>query len=94
MTDYLPPGGFGVRVDSCIYIGYDIPRYYDSLISKLITWGNERQEAIARMRRALGEFRIAGVVTTIPYLQRIMDNDWFQRGETYTNFIQRRLEGL
>jgi acetyl-CoA carboxylase biotin carboxylase subunit len=94
VTDYLPPGGFGVRVDSGIYIGYEIPHYYDSLIAKLITWGNNRQEAIRRMQRALGEFRIAGVVTTIPFLQRIMDNAWFQRGETYTNFIQRRLEGL
>ena len=94
VTDYLPPGGFGVRVDSGIYIGYEIPHYYDSLIAKLITWGSNRQEAIRRMQRALGEFRIAGVVTTIPFLQRIMDNAWFQRGETYTNFIQRRLEGL
>ena len=94
VTSYLPPGGFGVRVDSGIYTGYDIPRYYDSLIAKLITWGSDRQEAIRRMQRALGEFRITGVVTTIPYLQRIMGNAWFQRGETYTNFIQRRLEGL
>ena len=94
VTDYLPPGGFGVRVDSGIYIGYEIPHYYDSLIAKLIVWGNDRQEAIRRMQRALGEFRIAGVVTTIPFLQRIMENAWFQRGETYTNFIQRRLEGL
>ena len=94
VTDYLPPGGFGVRVDSGIYIGYEIPHYYDSLIAKLITWGNDRQEAIRRMQRALGEFRIGGVVTTVPFLQRIMDNAWFQRGETYTNFIQRRLEGL
>jgi len=94
VTDYLPPGGFGVRVDSGIYIGYEIPHYYDSLIAKLIVWGNDRQEAIRRMQRALGEFRIAGVVTTVPFLQRIMENAWFQRGETYTNFIQRRLEGL
>ena len=94
VTGYLPPGGFGVRVDSGIYIGYEIPHYYDSLIAKLITWGNDRQEAIRRMQRALGEFQIDGVVTTIPFLQRIMKNVWFQRGETYTNFIQRRLESL
>jgi acetyl-CoA carboxylase biotin carboxylase subunit len=94
VTGYLPPGGFGVRVDSGIYIGYEIPHYYDSLIAKLITWGNDRREAIRRMQRALGEFQIAGVVTTIPFLQRIMNNAWFQRGETYTNFIQRRLESL
>jgi acetyl-CoA carboxylase biotin carboxylase subunit len=83
-----------VRVDSGIYIGYEIPHYYDSLIAKLITWGNDRREAIRRMQRALGEFQIDGVVTTIPFLQRIMNNAWFQRGETYTNFIQRRLESL
>jgi len=94
VTGYLPPGGFGVRVDSGIYIGYEIPHYYDSLIAKLITWGNDRREAIRRMQRALGEFQIDGVVTTIPFLQRIMNNAWFQRGETYTNFIQRRLESL
>jgi acetyl-CoA carboxylase biotin carboxylase subunit len=94
VTGYLPPGGFGVRVDSGIYIGYEIPHYYDSLIAKLITWGNDRPEAIRRMKRALGEFQIGGVITTIPFLQRIMDNAWFQRGETYTNFIQRRLEVL
>lgn len=91
VTDYLPPGGFGVRVDSGIYIGYNIPRYYDSLIAKLITWGNDRGEAISRMQRALGEFRIAGVITTIPFLQRIMSNEYFRRGETYTNFIQMHL---
>ncbi|MGD0152158.1 MAG: acetyl-CoA carboxylase biotin carboxylase subunit [Thermacetogeniaceae bacterium] len=91
VTDYLPPGGFGVRVDSGIYVGYNIPHYYDSLIAKLITWGNDRQEAIRRMQRALGEFRITGVVTTIPFLQRIMSDEYFQRGETYTNFIQQRL---
>lgn len=93
VTDYLPPGGFGVRIDSGIYTGYEIPRYYDSLIAKLIVWGDNRGEAIRRMQRALGEFRIGGVVTTIPYLKRIMDNVWFQRGETYTNFIQHRLDG-
>ena len=93
VTDYLPPGGFGVRVDSGIYIGYEIPHYYDSLIAKLITWGNDRREATRRMQRALGEFKIAGVVTTIPFLQRIMENAWYQRGESYTNFIQRRMEG-
>ncbi len=91
ITAYLPPGGFGVRVDSGVYPGCRIPPYYDSLIAKLITWGRDRSEAIRRMRRALGEFEIEGVATTIPFLQRIMDNAFFQRGETYTNFIQRRL---
>ncbi|MDH7576221.1 MAG: acetyl-CoA carboxylase biotin carboxylase subunit [Bacillota bacterium] len=91
VTTYLPPGGLGVRVDSGIYPGYPIPPYYDSLIAKLITWGRNRDEAISRMQRALKEFEIKGVVTTIPFLQRIMENAFFRRGETYTNFIQRRL---
>lgn len=88
---YLLPGGFGVRVDSGIYPGYVIPPYYDSLIVKVITWGKSRSEAIRRMQRALKEFKIEGVVTTIPFLQRIMEDAFFQRGETYTNFIQQRL---
>jgi acetyl-CoA carboxylase biotin carboxylase subunit len=91
ISAYLPPGGFGVRVDSGVYAGYTIPHYYDSLIAKLITWGSDRTEAIRRMQRALGEFRIEGVATTIPFLQRIMGNAFFLRGETYTNFIQRRM---
>jgi acetyl-CoA carboxylase biotin carboxylase subunit len=93
VTKYLPPGGFGVRVDSGIYAGYQIPPYYDSLIAKVITWGKDRQEAIRRMQRALDEFLIDGVTTNISFLQKIMGNAFFQRGETYTNFIQRRLLG-
>ncbi len=91
IESYLPPGGFGVRMDTYIYAGYSIPHYYDSLIAKLITWGNDREEAIRRMRRALGELRIEGVHTTVPFLQQIMDNAFFLRGDTYTNFIQRRM---
>jgi acetyl-CoA carboxylase biotin carboxylase subunit len=94
VTGYLPAGGFGVRVDSGIYAGYEIPHQYDSLLVKLITWGSDRPEAIRRMQRALGEFRISGVSTTIPFLQRIIENAWFQRGETYTNFIQSRMGDL
>lgn len=87
VVNYLPPGGFGVRVDSCIYPGYLIPPFYDSLIAKLVVWGETRAEAIARMRRALGEFQIEGVPTTIPFLLKIMDNEAFQRGEIDTHFI-------
>ena len=63
----LPPGGLGVRVDSAAYPGYTIPPHYDSMIAKLIVWGATREEAIARMKRALGEFAVEGVHTTIPF---------------------------
>jgi len=92
IKDYLPPGGFGVRVDSGIYPGYSIPPFYDSLIAKLITWGKNRHETIERMKRALREFRIEGVETTIPFLLRIMDNPYFVNGSADTHFIQRFLD--
>ncbi|MBU6427715.1 MAG: acetyl-CoA carboxylase biotin carboxylase subunit [Cyanobacteria bacterium REEB65] len=88
---FLPPGGPGVRVDSHCYPGYTIPPYYDSMIAKLIVWAPDRMRAIARMQRALGEFAIMGVRTTIPIHQRILDNAFFQKGEAYTNFLQRRI---
>lgn len=88
---YLPPGGFGVRVDSGVYPGYSIPPYYDSLIAKLITWGRNRGEAIERMKRALREFQIEGVETTIPFLLQIMENREFAEGAVDTHFVQRML---
>lgn len=91
ITTYLPPGGPGIRVDSAIYSGYVIPPFYDSLIGKLIAWGRDRDEAIARMQRALQEFVIKGINTTIPFHQKILNNAFFRRGEIYTNFIQRRI---
>ncbi len=93
ITTYIPPGGPGVRVDSCLYEGYTVPPYYDSLLGKLLVWGKDRQEAIARMQRALQEFVIKGVPTTIPFHKRVVGNAFFQRGEIYTNFIQRRILG-
>ncbi|MGI9951535.1 acetyl-CoA carboxylase biotin carboxylase subunit [Moorellaceae bacterium AZ2] len=90
---FHPPGGFGVRVDTALYPGYEIPPYYDSLIAKVIAWAPSRAEAIARMRGALQEMVIEGVTTTIPFHLKIMDNAFFRRGEVYTNFIQRRLLG-
>lgn len=92
ITGYHAPGGIGVRVDSAAYAGYSIPPFYDSMIAKLVVWGKDRNEAIARMRRALEEYVIEGVKTTIPFHLRILDNAFFQRGDFYTNFIQRRLE--
>lgn len=87
----LFPGGIGVRVDSHLYAGYHVPSYYDSLLAKLVVWGEDRREAIARMSRALAEFRIEGISTSIPFHERIMHNAWFRRGEVYTNFIRRRM---
>ncbi|MHB9094096.1 MAG: acetyl-CoA carboxylase biotin carboxylase subunit [Eubacteriales bacterium] len=92
ITGYHAPGGMGVRVDSAAFEGYQIPPYYDSMIAKLVVWGKDRNEAIARMKRALEEFMVEGVKTTIPFHLRILDNAFFQRGDFYTNFIQRRLE--
>lgn len=90
---YHVPGGPGVRVDSAVYQGYDVSRYYDSMVGKLIVWGATRQEAIARMQRALGEFVISGIATTIPFQLKVLENAFYRRGEVYTNFIQRRILG-
>ena len=92
ITAFHAPGGPGVRVDTHCYPGYAIPHHYDSLIAKVITWGRDRNEAIARMRRALSEFEIGGIRTTIPFHLRVVDNAFFRRGEVYTNFVQRRIE--
>jgi acetyl-CoA carboxylase, biotin carboxylase subunit len=81
-------GGLGVRVDSHLYSGYRVPPTYDSLIAKLIVWGETRDEAIARGQRALDEFIITGIPTTIPFHLKVVDNPAFQRGEVYTDFIQ------
>jgi acetyl-CoA carboxylase biotin carboxylase subunit len=85
---YLPPGGPGVRVDSHLFAGYQVPPHYDSLLSKLIVWAETREEAIARMQRALSEYEIEGITTTIPFLQRLLSHEGFMRGEAYTRFIQ------
>lgn len=85
---YLPPGGPGVRVDSHLYAGYTVPPHYDSLLAKLIVWAETREAAIARMQRALGEFEIEGLATTIPFHQRLLRHEGFLRGETYTRFLQ------
>lgn len=86
---YLPPGGFGVRVDSAAYPGWKIPPYYDSMIAKLITYGKDRNEAIQRMKRALDEFIIEGISTTIPFHQRMMTHEVFVNGEFNTEFLEK-----
>ena len=85
---YIPSGGIGVRVDSHSYQNYEIPTYYDSMIAKLIVKGKTREEAIARMKRALKEFIIEGVDTTIPFHLKVLDNEAFKKGVIYTNFIE------
>ena len=84
---YYAPGGRGIRVDSHAYAGYSIPPYYDSLIGKLITSASTRASAVARMSRALGEYMITGIKTTIPFQQEIMRNADFQRGQYHTGFV-------
>jgi acetyl-CoA carboxylase biotin carboxylase subunit len=82
------PGGPNVRVDTHIYAGYEVPAYYDSLVAKLIVHGNNRQEAIKTMRRALSEFYIAPIKTTIPFHLKLMDNPLFKKGDISTHFVQ------
>lgn len=86
------PGGPGVRVDTHIYQGYEISPYYDSLVAKLITHGRNRQEAIRVMQRALSEFYIAPIKTTIPFHIRLLENPLFRRGEISTHFVQDMLK--
>lgn len=85
---YLPPGGLGVRVDSAAYPGYTIPPYYDSMIAKLITYGSTREEAIARMKRALSEFVIEGIHTTIPFHLKLLNHEKFVEGDFNTKFLE------
>ena len=91
ITKYSPPGGFGVRVDSVMQTGAVVSPHYDSMIAKLITHGRDRQECMARMRRALDEFVIEGIKTTIPLHRRILDDPDFQKGHVSTTFLERFL---
>jgi acetyl-CoA carboxylase biotin carboxylase subunit len=85
---YYGPGGRGVRLDSHVYAGYTVPSHYDSLIAKLIATGTSRQNAIARMTRALGEYMVTGIKTTIPFQEAIMRNLDFLRGTYHTGFVE------
>ena len=93
VTDVHWPGGPGIRVDSHVYSGYRIPPYYDSLVAKIIAWAPTREEAIARMKRALTETVLEGIKTTIPFHLRVLDNAFYQRGAVYTTFIAKRMQG-
>ena len=87
ITHLHTPGGPGIRMDSHIYAGYKIPPLYDSLLAKLIAHGGTREEAISRMKRALGETVITGVATTIPFHKKVMEDERFLRGEVYVDFL-------
>ena len=91
IEEWIPSGGLGVRVDSHMYTGYTIPSYYDSLIAKLIVTAPNREELLKRSERALGEFKIAGVKTTIPFHQKILKNEDFSAGNMDTGLIERML---
>jgi len=88
ITNLHTPGGHGVRVDSHIYSGYVIPPYYDSMVAKLITVAQTREEAIAKMHRALSEYVIEGVKTTIPFHIKLMENEQFRKGNFTTKFME------
>jgi len=87
ITDYHAPGGHGIRIDTHAYAGYTIPPYYDSMIAKLITVAQTREEAITKMERALDEYIISGVKTTIPFHQKLMRDPKFRSGNFTTNFL-------
>ncbi len=85
------PSGPGVRIDSGVYEGFEVPIYYDPLIAKLLVWAPSREAAIARMKRALEEYRVSGIKTTIPFHKAVMDNADFRRGNYDTTFIDKNM---
>jgi acetyl-CoA/propionyl-CoA carboxylase biotin carboxyl carrier protein len=89
VTEYVEPTGFGIRVDAGVGRGDEISPRYDSLVAKLIAWGQDRAEALARLRRALHDYRVEGVPTTIPFHQRVLANPVFQAGAATTDFLER-----
>ena len=92
ITANVTPTGPGVRLDSGIYAGYEVTPYYDSMLGKLICWGESRGEAVLRMRRALGEYRVMGVNTNIPFHQSLLDSHRFLAGSFDTSFVEERFE--
>ena len=88
---YHPPGGPGIRIDTHIYGGYTVPPYYDSMIGKLIAYGNDRDIAIARMQGALSEISILGIKTNIDLHRDILSDSAFQRGGTNIHYLEKKL---
>ena len=93
ITGWLPPGGPGVRVDSHVYTGYDIPPFYDSLIGKLIVWGRDRQSAMTRMKRALNECAVTGIPTTVDFHLDLLEREEFIAGDVHTKFVEQDMLG-
>ena len=93
VTAFHAPGGLGVRIDSALYAGYFVPPYYDSMVAKLIVHAPTRHDAINRLRRALDEFAVVGIQTTIPLHQRIVDDPEFQAGDYTIDWLERFVEG-
>ncbi|HEU0218051.1 MAG TPA: acetyl-CoA carboxylase biotin carboxylase subunit [Stellaceae bacterium] len=93
VSEYHAPGGPGVRIDSGLYQGYEVPPYYDSLVAKLIAYGDDRDECLMRLRRALEEYVIGGIETTIPLHQRLLDDPNFRRGAYDIGWLERWLGG-
>jgi acetyl-CoA carboxylase biotin carboxylase subunit len=94
ITGLRAPAGPGVREDSGIYQGYTVPRYYDTLLAKLVVWGADRSAAIERMSRALAEYRIVGLKTTIPLLKSVVSHPDFRAGRLFTGFLDRVMPDL
>ncbi|KGG28422.1 MULTISPECIES: acetyl-CoA carboxylase biotin carboxylase subunit [unclassified Prochlorococcus] len=88
ITGWLPPGGPGVRIDSHVYTGYDIPPFYDSLIGKVIAWGHNRDAALKRMKRALNECAVTGIPTTVEFHLELLNREEFLRGDVHTKFVE------
>ena len=88
ITDYHEPGGHGIRIDTHVYAGYTIPPFYDSMIAKLITVAQSREEAITKMERALDEYIVEGIKTTIPFHQQLLENEDFRKGNFTTKFME------
>jgi acetyl-CoA carboxylase biotin carboxylase subunit len=94
ITKYASPGGIGIRLDGCIFGGYEVPPYFDPLLSKLCAWGNTWEEALSRMDRALEEYLIRGVKTTIPLYRKIIKDEEFRSGRFTTEYLENRLPSL
>ena len=90
ITELELPGGPGVRVDTAAYAGYHVPPFYDSLVAKLVCWGRDREEALARTKRALGEFHVGGIHTTIPFHLELLADEAVQAGEYHVDFLEQR----
>ncbi|HGY5536018.1 MAG: acetyl-CoA carboxylase biotin carboxylase subunit [Prochlorococcus sp.] len=88
ITGWLPPGGPGVRIDSHVYTGYDIPPFYDSLIGKVIAWGKDRDAALKRMKRALNECAVTGIPTTVEFHLELLNREEFLSGNVHTKFVE------